>query len=208
MKISVLDKTGKQVETLELNDTVFGIKPNTTVLAQYLRVYLHNKRQGTSATKTRGDVSGGGKKPWRQKGTGRARVGSIRSPLWRHGGIIHGPQPKSWTLSLSKNIKKLAITSILSKKTASDSIIVLDKLKLELPKTKQLLKILEGIKGNSRKTLLVLLDNDLNIRKSASNLSNVSTALVDNLNAYEIMHSEKIVFLKDAVLKINEKYSK
>lgn len=208
MKIPVVDIKGKQTETLDLNDNVFGIVPNDIVMAQYLRVFLHNKRQGTSATKTRGEVSGGGKKPWKQKGTGRARVGSIRSPLWRHGGIIHGPQPKDWTLSLTKKIKKLALISALSIKSKNNSIIILDKLNFELPKTKQLLEVIDNIKGSSRKTLLVLLDNDLTIRKSASNISNVAPVLVDNLNAYEIMHSEKIIFLKDAVLKINEKYSK
>jgi len=205
MKIDVLDTKGNIVEQMDLNKDVFGIKPNLEVLAQYVRVYLANQRQGTSSTLTRAEVSGGGKKPWRQKGTGRARVGSSRNPIWRHGGVSHGPKPKDWGLSLNDRVKKLAIKSALSQKFLDKKITILDSLKFEKPKTREMISVLNNLKTLG-KALLVLNERDENIVKSVANIPNLTYTLAQRLNAYEVINANGVLFLKDAVLKLEERF--
>lgn len=207
MQITVLDTKGKALNKMTLDESVFGITPNTLVMAQYERVFNANQRQGTSSTKTRGEVSGGGKKPWRQKGTGRARHGSSRSPIWRHGGITFGPKPKSWNLNLPKKFKRLAILSALSKKVTDKNLIIIDELNLKTPNTKKLIQILKAIKVDTRRLLIVLDTNDMGIRKSASNIDGVTTALWENLNAHEVLLARNIVILKNAVQNLQGKYA-
>jgi large subunit ribosomal protein L4 len=205
MKIDVLDTKGNIVEQMNLNKDVFGIKPNLEVLAQYVRVYLANQRQGTSSTLTRAEVSGGGKKPWRQKGTGRARVGSSRNPIWRHGGVSHGPKPKDWGLSLNDRVKKLAIKSALSQKFLDKKIVILDSLKFEKPKTREMISVLNNLKTLG-KALLVLNERDENIVKSVANIPGLTYTLAQRLNAYEVINANGVLFLKDAVLKLEERF--
>ena len=205
MKLEVFDKKGKKVEDMSVSSRVFGIKPNTVAVAQYIRAYLSNQRQGTSSAKTRGEVSGGGKKPWKQKGTGRARAGSTRGPIWRHGGISHGPKPKSWYLDIPKKIKRLALSSALSSKYSDNKIKVLESLELEKPKTKEVIKIIDAL-GLNGKILIVFDKKDENNLKSVSNISGVFTALADNLNAFEVIKSETLLFLKNGVKILESKY--
>jgi large subunit ribosomal protein L4 len=205
MIVNVVDTKGKKVEELTLSDEVFGVELNKEVLAQYLRVFHNNQRQGTSSTKTRGDVSGGGIKPWRQKGTGRARVGSSRVPVWRHGGIAHGPQPRDWSLSLPKKIKRLAIVSALSEAARKNKMTVLSSLEFDTPKTKEMSETLKNLGLNGR-ILLVLNEADQKIIKSARNIKDVETTIAGTLNAYDLMRARNIIFLKDAVLNIENKY--
>lgn len=207
MKLDILDKTGKAKEKLELSDSVFGAEPNADLLAQYIRVYLHNQRQGTSAAKTRAEVSGGGRKPWRQKGTGRARHGSIRSPLWRTGGVAHGPKPKSWNLKFPKKMTKAAVISALSAKNHDKQIVILDKISQKEPKTKDIVKLMDDLNVTGR-TLLVLDKKDDAVLKSARNIADLNVALWENLNAYQIMDAEIIIFIKDAVVSLDNKYKK
>lgn len=205
MKLDVLNIKGEKIEQITLNDEIFAVESNDLVLAQYIRVYLSNQRQGTSSTKDRSEVSGGGKKPWKQKGTGRARVGSNRSPLWRHGGVTHGPKPKSWNLSLNKKMKKLAILSALSKKFADNKAIILDSISFAAPKTKEMINILTNIKA-STKPLLILNTVDTNVLKSGANIKNLSITQASVLNAYDIMNAKTLIFVKDAVVSLEGKY--
>ncbi len=206
MKLDLFDKNGKVLEALEVSDDLFGVVPNETLLTQYVRVYQTNQRQGTSKTKTRGDVSGGGKKPWKQKGLGRARHGSTRSPLWRHGGVTHGPQPRLWSKTLTKKMRKLALASALSIKVQKKDLFVLNELSFKKPNTKELLKTLHNINSYDRRTLIVLSTNDMNLRKSAENITGVTTALVSNLNTYEVMLANKVVFMSDSVKSLEARY--
>ena len=207
MKIKVIDLTGEKLEELELNDKVFGIKPNAGALEQYIRVYYANQRQGTSSTKTRAEVSGGGRKPWAQKGTGRSRQGSIRSPIWVHGGVAHGPKPKSWALTVSKGVRELALKSILSQKMSEKKITVLDKVKIEKPSTKDFVKVLEKLKIEG-KTILVWLKKDENLLKSARNIPGFYLVNAGTLGAFDVIRSDNVLFLKDAVLNVEESYTK
>ncbi len=206
MKIDVLDIKGKSIEKIDLDVSVFGIEPNLKLLTQYLRVLSINKRQGTSSTKTRGEVSGGGKKPWRQKGTGRARHGSIRSPIWVGGGIAHGPKPKLWSLNISKKMRQKAITSALSLKVSRKQLLILDALKFKEPKTKEMSEVLKNlkVKGN---VLLVLNNSEDNVLKSARNIKGLNIASVNNLNGFEILKNRNLIFVKDAVIEIEKKYA-
>ena len=206
MELKVIDTKGKAAGKLTVSDTVFGAEPNPVILAQYLRVYNSNQRQGTSSSKDRSQVSGGGKKPWKQKGTGRARAGSIRSPIWVGGGIAHGPKPKSWTLSLPKKFRKVAIISALSLKASKKQVVVLDKLSMKAPKTKEMAEILKTLKLRG-KTLIVLDKRDENILKSASNLKKLKVASADNLNGFDLVGTQDVVFVKDAAKIISEKYA-
>jgi large subunit ribosomal protein L4 len=206
MKVKVLDTKGNTVEEITLKKEVFGIEPNLEILGQYLRVFKANLRQGTSSTKTRGDVSGGGIKPWRQKGTGRARVGSSRVPLWRHGGISHGPQPHDWSLRFPKKMKRLAIISALSSIAADKKITVLDKISMKTPDTKAMAEILKKI-DVAGKILIVLNNPESNTIKSAKNIKGVKTTVTTNLNAYELLNAKNVVFLKDAVESLEKKYA-
>jgi large subunit ribosomal protein L4 len=197
---------GSQVSEIELSDAVFGIEPNTTAMHSVVVNYLANQRQGTQSTLTRAEVSGGGKKPWRQKHTGHARQGSTRSPQWTHGGIALGPKPRDYRYTLNKKLKKLAMKSALSAKVADGNMIVLDSLSLDEIKTKSMAEILKAI-GADRKTLVVMPAVNENIIKSARNIPGVTTALVNTINVYEILKHDKFVVVKDAVAKLEEVYA-
>ena len=207
MKIKVVDLKGEKLEEIELSDKVFGINPNGGALHQYVRVYYANQRQGNSSTKTRAEVSGGGRKPWAQKGTGRSRQGSIRSPIWVHGGVAHGPKPKSWALTVSKGVRELALKSILSQKMDEKKIIVLDKVKIEKPNTKDFVKALENLKITG-KTILVWLKKDDNLMKSARNIPSFYLVNAGSLGAFDVVRSDNVIFLKDAILNVEERYTK
>lgn len=206
MKLDVFDKTGKAISNIELSDNVFGVIPNQTVLAQYVRVFLANQRQGTSSTKTRAERRGGGKKPWRQKGTGRARHGSSRSPIWRKGGVSHGPKPKSWTLDLSKKLKRVAMVSVLSAKHSSSALKILDKVELDTPKTKYIADIMKNLNVTGNALFVIKNDNETT-RKSAQNIDGLKVSSVENLNAYEVLRARNVVFLEDSIKLLNDKYA-
>jgi large subunit ribosomal protein L4 len=197
--------TGKETGKIQLNDQVFGIEPNKTVLHSAVVNYLANQRQGTQSTLTRAEVSGGGRKPWRQKGTGRARHGSIRSPQWTHGGIAHGPKPRSFRYALPKKVRRLAMKSAFSLKVASGDLIVLEKLEFEQIKTKEMIKVLNAL-GADGKALVVISQKDDKVIKSARNIPGVQTSLVNTLNVYDILNADKFIVVRDAVEKIEEVY--
>ncbi len=205
-KTAVFNMAGEKVSELELNESIFAIEPNETVMHLAVVNYLANQRQGTQSTLTRSEVSGGGKKPWRQKGTGRARQGSTRSPQWYHGGIAHGPKPRSYNFTINKKVRRLALKSALSSKVASQEMIVLDALSLEAIKTKEIVKVLAALK-TGKKTLIVLPEKDDVVYRSARNIAGVKTTLVNTLNVYDILNCDSIVVLKDAVAKIEEVYA-
>ena len=204
--VSVFDKTGAKISDIELSDGVFGIEPNVSAMHLCVVNYLANQRQGTQSTLTRGEVSGGGKKPWRQKGSGRARQGSTRSPQWYHGGIAHGPKPREYGFSINKKVRRLAMKSALSGKAADDEIIVLDSFGVEEIKTKEVAKILAAL-PTGKKTLIVLPEKDDVLYKSARNIAGVKVSLVNTLNVYDILNCDKILVLQDAVSKIEEVYA-
>ncbi len=205
MKVDSYTKTGTKKDKVELSKKVFGIEPNEALLTQYIHIYKTNQRQGTSKVKTRSEVSGGGKKPWPQKGTGRARHGSIRSPIWRGGGVVHGPLPKSWKLRLPKKMRSVAIKSALTYKAKEDAIKVIEKPGLRKPSAKKMAEILEKLDLHG-KVLFVQKDNNLVLRKSFANLPQVKCVLVQNLNAYEILLAENIVFTKGSLKYLEDKY--
>ncbi len=205
-KLSVLDMKGKKVSDIELNDSIFAIEPNMSAMHLVVVNYLANQRQGTQSTLTRSEVSGGGKKPWRQKGTGRARQGSTRAPQWYHGGIALGPKPRDYGFSINKKVRRLAMKSALSSKVAADEMIVLDNLALDAVKTKDVVAVLSAIDAG-KKTLIVLPEKNDVIYKSARNIAGVKTTLVSTLNVYDILNCDKIVVLKDAASKIEEVYA-
>ena len=203
---AVLDMTGAKVGTIKLKDSVFGIEPNAVVMHMAVVNYLANQRQGTQSTLTRTEVSGGGRKPWRQKGTGHARQGSTRAPQWRHGGVALGPKPRDYSYALNKKVRQLAIKSALSDKVMNKSLIVLDELKLEAYKTKAVVDCLAAI-GATGKTLIVLDTNNAFVVKSASNIKGVKTAQYNTINTYDIINADKVVMVKAAVKKIEEVYA-
>ena len=203
--VSVYDMTGKQTGSMELSDAIFGIEPNKAVLHSAVVNYLANQRQGTQSTLTRAEVSGGGKKPWRQKGTGHARQGSTRAPQWTHGGIALGPKPRSYSYTLPKKVRRLAMKSAFSAKVASGDLLVLEALTLETIKTKTVAAMLNAL-GADRKVILVLPEKDEVAIKSARNIPGVKTALVNTLNVYDILNADKFIVLKDAVAKLEEVY--
>ena len=204
-KFDVVDMSGKKVSTVELSDAVFGITPNEKAVHEAVVNFLANQRQGTQNTKIRKEVRGGGKKPWRQKGTGHARQGSIRAPQWTHGGIALGPKPRSYNYVLPKKMRRLALKSALSSKVADGALLVLDELKLDEIKTKTVAAMLTALNAD-RKVLLVLPEkNDVAV-KSARNIPGVKTALVNTINTYDILNADKLIVVKDAVAKIEEVY--
>ena len=205
-KLSVLDMAGKKVSDIELNDAIFSIEPNMSAMHLVVVGYLANQRQGTQSTKTRSEVSGGGKKPWRQKGTGRARQGSTRSPQWYHGGIALGPKPRTYGTSFNKKVKRLAMKSALSSKVAAEEMIVLDSIALDAIKTKEMAKMFAALEAN-KKVLVVLPENNEVIYKSIRNIEGAKVSTVNTLNVYDILNCDKIVVLKDAVTKIEEVYA-
>ena len=204
--VTVYDKTGAKVSEIELSENVFGIEPSVSAMHLCVVNYLANQRQGTQSTLTRGEVSGGGKKPWKQKGSGRARQGSTRSPQWYHGGIAHGPKPREYGFSINKKVRRLAMKSALSGKAADDEIIVLDSFGLEEIKTKEIAKILAAL-PTGKKTLIVLPEKDDVIYKSARNIAGVKVSLINTLNVYDILNCDKLLVLQDAVSKIEEVYA-
>ena len=203
--VSVYDMTGKETGKMELSDAIFGIEPNKAVMHSTVVNYLANQRQGTQSTLTRAEVSGGGKKPWRQKGTGHARQGSTRSPQWTHGGIAFGPKPRSYRYAIPKKMRRLALKSAFSDKVATGDMIVLDALTLEEIKTKTVAAMLKAL-GAEKKVMIVLPEKDETVLKSARNIPGVNVTLVNTLNTYEVLNADKFIVLKDAVTKIEEVY--
>lgn len=204
MKVDVLDTKGKKVEQIELSKDIFGVEPNRDLLAQYIRIFQTNQRQGTSKVKNRSEVSGGGKKPWRQKGTGRARHGSSRSPIWTKGGITHGPIPKNYNLKFPKKMRRLALLSALSVKANDKNIKILSELKFKQPKTKEMVEILSNLKTD-RRVLIVTNGSDLSVVKSAKNIPFVEVSTQDNLNAFDLIKAKDVIFVKDAVTGLQER---
>jgi len=205
-QVSVYDMNGVAVSTLNLNDEVFGVEPNAAVLHAAVVNYLANQRQGTQSTLTRTEVSGGGRKPWRQKGTGHARQGSTRSPQWRHGGVALGPKPRSYRYSLNKKVRRIAMKSALSVKVQDGGMMVLDNLKLDEYKTKTMVKLMDALNVD-KKALLVLNSVDEKIIKSAANIPGIKTTQVNTLNVYDILNYDKFIVVKDAVSRIEEVYA-
>ena len=204
--LAVVDMEGKNVGTIELAESVFGIEPNAAVMHQMVVNYLAAQRQGTQSTLTRAEVSGGGRKPWRQKGTGRARQGSTRSPQWTHGGIVFAPKPRSYRFTVNKKVRRLAMKSAFSAKAVDKGIIIVDSIAMTEYKTKKIAAMLEAI-GAEKKALIVLPENNSMIVKSASNIPGVKTAQVNTLNVYDILNAGTLVIAKDAVSKIEEVYA-
>ena len=204
--IKVLNMAGAEVGTVELNDGIFGIEPNTAVVHEVVKNHLANCRQGTQSALTRAEVSGGGKKPWRQKGTGHARQGSTRAPQWTHGGIVFAPKPRSYSYVLNKKVKRLAMKSALSAKAAAGEIIVIDSIKMDSIKTKDFRAFLTAVKADG-KSLVVTPAKDETIVKSARNIPGVKTTLVGTLNVYEILKYRKLILTEASVKKIEEVYS-
>ena len=203
--VSTYDMTGKQTGTMELNDEVFGVKPNGTVMHSAVVNYLANQRQGTQSTLTRSEGSGGGRKPWRQKGTGHARQGSIRAPQWTHGGIALGPKPRSYHYVLPKKMRRLAIKSAFSSKVLAGEMKVLDSLSLEEIKTKKMAAVFKALEAD-KKVLLVLSEKDETVIRSARNIPGVKTALVNTLNVYDVLNADAFIVVKEAVAQIEEVY--
>lgn len=204
--VSTYDMTGKQTGTMDLNDAIFGITPNQTVLHSAVVNYLANQRQGTQSTLTRSEVRGGGRKPWRQKGTGHARQGSIRAPQWTHGGIALGPKPRSYNYVLPKKVRRLAIKSAFSAKVLAGEMMVLDSLTMDEIKTKTVATML-GALNTGKKVLIVLPEMNNNVILSARNIPGVKTAQVNTLNVYDILNCDTFIVVKDAVAKIEEVYA-
>ncbi len=205
-KLAVLDKAGKKVSDIELADSIFAIEPNESAMHLMVVNYLANQRQGTQSTLTRSEVSGGGKKPWRQKGTGRARQGSTRAPQWTHGGIALGPKPRDYGFDVNKKVRRLAMKSALSAKVAAEEMIVLDSFGVDAIKTKEVAEVLAAVKAG-KKTLIVLPEKNDIVYKSARNIAGTNVTLVNTLNVYDILNCNTIVVLKDAVAKIEEVYA-
>ena len=206
-EVKVLDMAGKEVGSMNLSDAIFGIEPNKSVMHQAVVCYLANQRQGTQSTLTRTEVRGGGRKPWRQKGTGHARQGSIRAPQWTHGGVALGPKPRDYRYALNKKVRRLAMKSALSTKVLDNNMIVLDALTVDAYKTKTIVAMLKALNVEG-KALIVTADADSKVIKSAGNIKGVKTAAVNTLNVYDILNYDKFIVSKDAVAKIEEVYAK
>lgn len=205
-KVTVYDMSGNNVGEIELSDNLFGIEPNSSAVHQVVVNYLANQRQGTQSTLTRSEVRGGGRKPWRQKGTGHARQGSIRAPQWRKGGIALGPKPRDYSYTLNKKVKRLALKSALSDKVLTADLIVVDNIALDGFKTKTMVKML-GALGADKKALIVMPEKNEQVIKSAANIPGVKTALVNTINVYDIVNADKFIVAKDAVQKLEEVYA-
>lgn len=203
-QVAKYDTTGKQIGDINLADSVFNTSVNEHAVHQVVTSQLAKIRKGTASTKTRSEVRGGGKKPWRQKGTGRARAGSIRSPLWVGGGITFGPKPRSYDKKIPKKVKKLALRSILTDKLNNERLIVLDNLKFDQPKTSQMVELLESLKLDGAKVVIVIAEKDANIYLSARNIPRVKTLVVEALNAYDLLNNDYVIIANEAVEKIEE----
>ena len=204
--INVVDMAGKVVGTIALSDKVFGAEVNEAVLHTAVRAYLMNQRQGTQSTLTRSEVSGGGRKPWKQKGTGHARQGSTRSPQWTHGGIALGPKPRTYRVSINKKLKQVALFSALTSKVASNELIVVDNIALDSYKTKSMVNFLNAINANG-KAMIVTLDVNKYVVGSAANIPGVITAPVNTINVYDILKYDNMVIAQDALAKLEEVYA-
>lgn len=204
--LAVVDTAGLKVEDIELSDAIFGIKPNTVVMHMAVVNYLANQRQGTQSALTRAEVRGGGRKPWKQKGTGHARQGSTRSPQWRHGGIVFAPKPRDYRFSINRKVRQLAIKSALSAKVLDNSLIVLDSFNFEEFKTKMVVNTLSAI-GAAKKTMIILEENNKMAIASAKNIPGVKTALVNTINTYDIVNATTLVIVKGAVAQLMEVYA-
>ena len=205
-KFSVVDMAGKAVAEIELSDAVFGIEPNAAAMHQAVVTYLANQRQGTQSTLTRTEVRGGGRKPWRQKGTGHARQGSIRAPQWTHGGVALGPKPRDYRLGINKKLRRLALKSAFSSKVLDNDMIVVDKIETAEYKTKTTVAMLKSL--NAEKKPLIVLDSaDEKVLKSLSNIPGVKTAYVNTLNVYDVLNCDKFIVVKDAAEKMQEVYA-
>ncbi len=205
-KIDVYNIEGKKVSNIELNEAVFGIKPNEKVIHSVLVNYMANQRQGTANTKTRAEVAGGGRKPWKQKGTGRARQGSIRAPQWFKGGVALGPKPRDYRYTVNKKERRLAIKSVLSSKVLENNLVVLDNLEFKEIKTKNMVNTLQNLKVEG-KTLVVLPEKNENVQKSARNIEGVKTSLVNTINVYDLLKYNKLILTVDAVKNLEEVYA-
>ncbi len=205
-KVALYDVSGAQIGELELNDNIFGIEPNEAVLYDFVKMQLANKRVGTASTKTRAEVRGGGKKPWRQKGTGRARVGSSRNPVWKGGGITFGPKPRDYSYKLPKKVRRLAMKSALSSKVIDNSIVVLDQLMMDEPKTQDFIRILDSLNIENG-TLVVTADGSTNVSKSARNIPGVKPLKVESINVYDLLKYDTLLITRDAVARIEEVFA-
>ena len=204
-KVSVYNMEGKEVGTAELNDSIFGVEVNEHLVHMAVLQQLANNRQGTQKAKTRSEVSGGGRKPWRQKGTGHARQGSIRDPQWKGGGVVFAPTPRDYSFKLNKKEKQAALKSVLTDKVVNGALVVVDELKLDEIATKQFAQVMKNL--NVEKGLVVLADNDKNVVLSARNMADVNTEVVNAINVYDILSAGKLVLTKDALTKIEEVYA-
>ena len=202
--VALYDITGKVIGDIELSENVFGQPVNEPVLHQVVVAHLANCRQGTQSAKTRSEVSGGGKKPYRQKGTGRARQGSTRAPQWTHGGVVFAPKPRDYSQKINAKVRRIALKSALSAKVADSELIVFDALNIEAPKTKEMVKVLKAVEAD--KALIVLADKDETVERAAANIPGVKTTLVGTLNTYEVLKYKKLILTKDSVAKIEEVY--
>ena len=205
-KVTMLNMAGEAVGDIELNDSVFGIEVNEFAVHEVIKNYLANQRQGTQSAKTRGEVRGGGRKPFRQKGTGRGRQGSLTSPSHIGGGVVFAPKPRDYSDSVPKKVKRLAIKSVLTSKVQENEIIVLDSLSFEAPKTKDMVNVLKNIKA-AKKAIIVMDEKDENVIKSAANIPGVKTTLVSTMNTYEVLNATSFIVTKEAVKKIEEVYA-
>ena len=204
-QVSVYNMEGKEIDKIELNDAIFGVEVNEHLVHMAVVQHLANLRQGTQKAKTRAEVSGGGRKPWRQKGTGHARQGSTRSPQWTHGGVVFAPTPRDYSFKLNKKEKKVALKSALTSKVADGKLLVLDELKFDEIKTKKFAEVLANLKAT--KAYVVINENDKNVVLSARNIPDAKTAVCTNINVYDIMNANTVVLTKDAVSKIEEVYA-
>lgn len=206
-KVALYDANGAQVGEIDLNEDIFGIEPNKAVLYEFVKMQLANKRTGNASTKTRAEVRGGGKKPWRQKGTGRARVGSSRNPVWKGGGIVFGPKPRDYSYKLPRKVRRLALKSALSSKVKGNTLVVVDELLMNEPKTKDMVKILSSLNVNQNNTLVVTSNDDINVSKSARNIPGIKPIKADFINVYDVLKYDTLLITKDAVARIEEVFA-
>lgn len=205
-KIQMINMEGNPVEEIELNENIFNIDINEHAVYLVVKNILANKRQGTKGVKTRAEVRGGGRKPWRQKGTGRARQGSIRSPQWRGGGIVFAPKARDYSYTTPKKVRRLALKSVLTSKVQDNELILVDEIKMAEAKTKNMVKVLENIKAN-KKALVVIADRDENVMRAARNIEGVETAMASNINVYDLLRYDSLVLTKDALNVIEEVFN-
>ena len=205
-KVAVLDMAGKEVGSIDLSEAVFGMEPNKSVMLHMVKNYLANQRQGTQSALTRAEVSGGGKKPWRQKGTGHARQGSTRAPQWTHGGIVFAPKPRDYSYTVNKKVRRLAMKSAFSAKVAGNEMVVIDAITMDEYKPKTIAAMLKAV-GAEKKALIVLPEVNEKVIASAANIPGVKTAQVNTLNVYDILNADMFIVAKDAVAKIEEVYA-